>query len=1645
MAALVRKLDRLAELLLDTGKRNNLINFRQIKGSTAEVVYPACADVFSQCAVGHVFRVVDAGLDADARDAAPVGGPARRAEDAEAAETGETAEVPEAVADVAAPNGDDKPAETADTPQPSSARDEYVRRHAPHVNPSRELLVYAPGPRATDAVRSVGKKARQLEDETGINVSYLAFGLLRWTERGDESTLLRAPLLLVRVSVNSGSIVDVPRIEVADDDVVVNPTFNHLLEADYGIRLPAHEDGEGLDAYLGRVAELVAPLGWEVEDACWLGVFSFLKVMMYEDLKSNADMVLSNPNVVALLGESVGAGGTGVGGTGTTPVENPLVDLHTVVDADASQIEAIEMAKSGTSFVLQGPPGTGKSQTITNIIAELIHDGKRVLFVSEKQAALNVVHDKLRKVGLADFCLELHSHKANKRAVIDELMRTLEAPRSGVSERAGDEIRRKVDAQAQLDAYVDALHKRREPMGHSLFELFELHAAERESPEVRFAVDMVHARGRDWLLACEQLLERYVDFVPTIGPDYRTGTWYGMVEADVSLEGRAALSADLETLRAGYAGLVEATARIREVLGKDAFSLEDARRWQALADLAGGGCLTPALLDTARLAEALGGIHRMGELGERIVSERTAIRATYDERTIRELDGEDMLDRLTGRFSSFFSRLLSQEYKEIARQVQAHRTHGGGSGKASYDEAVALAAGLRQLQADERDFAELERAYADCLPASHRGPDSDWEALASTLEDLQGLLEDGARSGCLNERTAEVLSADRATLRGEAAALGRHLGAVEGACTRVQRLFDPTHLNLAGDDLTRCLARVEACQADLAHLANWRAFTRVEQGMEEAGITGFLHAAIDAGVAPEDLRGALRRGVLRQWIDEVVFSEDVLATFSRVTQDQAVREFCRSDALHYEICRAEIASELSMRRPSLKMVAAGSAVATLRREGQKRRKQMPIRRLFQETGELIQQIKPCLLMSPLSVSTFLDPHALSFDTVVFDEASQIFPQDAIGAIYRAEQLIVVGDSRQMPPSDFFSSVVEVQDDEDASDVGDFESILDVASAVFPTKRLSWHYRSHHEELIAFSNLHFYDNSLMTFPSAQRDRVGIGVDYHRVRGTFDRRTGTNRAEADHVADLVFDHFRTYPERSLGVVAFSLHQQALIERVIARRRMEDPTLEALFSHATPEPFFVKNLETVQGDERDTIIFSVAYAPDAQGRFLHNFGPLNREGGERRLNVAVTRAKDCVMLVASISAADIDLTRTQSEGVRLLRAYLDYAEHGPVALGRAATTTATGPGAVAQASPGAVGRALEDEVGSFLAGEGFVVDSQVGCSEQRVDLGVRLPEGERYLLAVECDGETYRSLGNARDRDALRRRVLENMGWSYARVWSCDWYRNGEVERERLLEAARAAVERAREEAAREAQGAPEAQDALDARDAQTAIKAITAIMDMGARGSTPDVDATLEAPGTPEVTEPRGMDEGTGAGGFVVEAPGWQAPLSEYVEVDALGAIERHGGSLQEGLIEVLESEAPLSEEWLVRRIVTHFGRKTVTKVVARQFDDQMAGCERRGIVRRDGFIYLAGTDHVDLRVPGVRREVRHISIEELASGLYLIIQQNVTVSRDGLFRTLAELIGYTRAGDAMSERFAEALRPLVAAGLVEEDGDTLTLA
>ncbi len=1531
----VEKLNKWAELLLDTGKRNNLIHFKDTKMGTVEILSPDFVTLFNGAEHSAVFEVYDPKLEDEEEEFVFV-----------------------------------EDEESESSKEKYISKEDYLSAYERKLK-RRQILAYNTANKPIAALKSISKKAKSSIEETGVNIAYLAFGFIHWTENENSQYVMRAPILLVPITIENESSVEPYHIRVTDDEIIVNPTFAFKLQNDHNIKLPEFDDDKGVEVYFDEVEALVSKLKWKVSTECKVGIFSFLKINMYKDLKDNATTITKNNNVRALLGELQTKASSG-DGSGTAQ-KMDLLDLHNVVDADSSQAEAIEMALQGKSFVLQGPPGTGKSQTITNMIAECLLDGKKVLFVSEKLAALNVVYEKLKNVGLEEFCLELHSHKANKKQVIEELCHTLKLQKSGLSKQAERELSAKKEAQAKLDSYAVELHKMRPLINKTLYGLYDEVAACRMAPDIDFVINNIKSKGEEYIEKAEAALCRYVEYIPSIGYDYHTNIWYGYTNPDCSYQAVMQVKTDLLAIAELAETLQEIAKTVNEKYGITIDTLTHSHAFEKFFTIAKESkFITPALLTFATFNNALQTITKMQALAKEILTRKAILDEAFDE-DIYKLDGQGIYKKLTKQFNGFFSRLFNGEYKRIIGDIKLCKKDGK---KPKYKYAVESAENLRVYQQKYAEFNNLQANVETILGEGYQGVTTDFSRCVAELQDLSQIHSTGATFEQLAHQSLGEFLAQQSAFNELASRYAKVFTDKGEAEKRIVACFDLKEYDLYNVSLTALKQKCVGCYGAADKIDNWCEFVKLLQRLKALELRSFIDFAIEKKVEVNQIVLSFKKAFYMQWVDSVLHESPVLLELARVPHDEAIKRFREKDELHFEINKAKIKANLSAQRPNLDMVAQGSSISILLREGEKKRKQKGIRLLLSEIEELAQTLKPCFLMSPLSVSTYLSSD-IKFDVVIFDEASQIFPQDAVGAIYRGKQLIVVGDSKQMPPSNFFNSTTEIDSDDESEDITDFESILDLCSTTFPQRRLKWHYRSRFEQLISFSNRNFYDNDLVTFPSSKTDKVGTGVDYVYVDGVFDRKTKTNRKEAEKIVDMVFEHIEKYPERSLGVVAFSISQQSLIDKLISKRRQQDPSKDSFFKSDKVEPFFVKNLETVQGDERDTIIFSIAYAKDSQGRILANFGPINREGGERRLNVAVTRAKYNVKLVSSMHYTDIDLSSSKSVGARLLRAYLDYAENGEIALERAI-----------EVNPFEhFDSEFEMEVCDFLREKGYSVDTQVGCSSFKIDLAVKRPDTSDYVLAVECDGATYHSSKTARDRDRLRQDILERMGWKFYRIWSTDWFRNKRVEKDRLLKAVKEAIE---------------------------------------------------NAPKKVEPMQPEVSFEET-----VIEK---HFEFPKYQMADEIAISRQMRFDVVRVTRAMLEIEAPLSEEWLLKRIVFLFdGREKVTNVVRDEFNRLMWNCQRLRIIRKKGFLYLQGKEIPMLRVPmegKTPRDVKYIAVEELANGLKELLKQNVTAEKAGLFKLLANQLGFARMGDSILANLESALK-LISKD-IETNGEMLSL-
>lgn len=1564
-----KKLESWCSKLLDIGKRNNLINFKDTKSMTVDLVYPSIEDIFEKIESSYEFEVYDPKMKDDDEDSS------EESATFESEKTGDETE------------GTTEAAENSYF----AARKKYTDTYSGKLKKKSQVLAFNMWSNPISVIKKIAKKADSCLEETGVNVAHMAFGFICWKEKEDSIDIYKAPILLAPISFRNESAISPYYIKMSEDDIILNPTFVQKLKAEYkGVTLPEYEEGT-LSDYLSKIVDIVSKLGWTVTMECKVSIFSFLKINMYEDIKNNEEAILQNPNILAMLGEkvfdNVQMGELLEEGS---KVENPLVDIHNVSDADSSQLKAIQMVKEGRSFVLQGPPGTGKSQTITNIIAECLYDGKKVLFVSEKQAALNVVFDRLKKAELSDFCLELHSHKANKKEFINELYRTLCLEKLNVSARAESEIEQKIDSQNKLDEYERELHEKRDIIDKSLFELYENFSHFRKSPDVNYVIDGIERLDEPYHRSVDALLVSYAKYAPSVGKDYRRNPWYGFGGNDASAPIKNALRNDLAIAIKGIDDLKPEIEYFKK-LDVNIDTVAIAEEWKrAIGVIANSDMITPYFFSNKNIGALHSATMEMSNLSSSIISNRTRLLEEYDSE-ILDMNGDENHKKLTRVYNSFFKRFGS-EYKALIVSFQQYNKKGK---KPGYKKAVELMQVLKDYQEQLASFNTLNETYSKYFGVGYKGYESDWGNTCKDVEYLKKLHDDSFEFGKMSLITLDKYDDYRKSkLIEERKKFDSVFASIGDGFDKIQSRFDASCFAVKNTNIEHLERRLRGCESDVDNLDNWISFSAIVGDLNKYGVTAFVNEALSEDIEADDLAGAYSKLFYGAWIDQIIYkSGTALSKYDRVMHDEAARIFKEKDKVGFNINKVQIKSAVSAKRPKMEMVTDGSAIAILKREATKKTRQKSIRVMLEQIGDLAQTIKPCFLMSPLSVSTYLSASSIRFDVVVFDEASQVLPEDAVGAIYRGAQLIVAGDSKQMPPTDFFNTKAEVdEDDEEVGDVNDFDSLLDLCRGSMPQIELQWHYRSHYEQLINFSNKFFYNSDLITFPSSENEKGKnwVGVRYINVNGTYERKKRVNRMEADRIVDLIYENFEKHPERSLGVVTFNIAQQDLVDRLLSKRRQTDPRFEELFNQEREEPFFIKNLETVQGDERDTIILNTIYGHDAQGVLRQNYGPLNREGGERRLNVAITRAKDSLQVVTSLHGTDVAIAEGASQGKKLLREFLQYAENGEIALDAAITSVGYDD----------FDSDFEEEVCDFLREKGYEVDTQVGCCRYKIDMGLRRPNSSDYVLAIECDGATYHSSKNARDRDRLRQEVLERMGWKFYRIWSTDWFNHKPIEKERLLNAVEAA---------------------LSGKDA-------------GAGSETVQYEKGIIEK---ETARTESFEE-------VVEEKEQHFANYRSANIDAISRTCQDRTELIEKIIRI---ESPVSSEWLLKRLVGFYNAERVSKTVRNEFELDVRLLNKDEFYQKNGFFYYRNKGRISFRVPETpndRRDMKYIAPEEIATGMLVYIQRNITVERNGLYSAIVHDQGYKKLTESSTQYLDFAVRVLEVNNLIEVDGDMISL-
>lgn len=1210
--------------------------------------------------------------------------------------------------------------------------------------PLRKLLPPdADRTQAEAQLKQIARKAKENVEERGLETLHVAAGMATWEgesgKRPPEAAVLLVPVVLELKARGGPALVRAGEPEV-------NPVFLPVLANTYGCTIdpaellkaahpePApepeghdrtrasvtgHVEGDDeeneddelafdLDAVLAKLIELAGDVPkFGVRRRVVLGNFSFQKMAMVRDLEELGPELAASDIIAGLAGDvAARARVAPAGGVADDPDprefdRQPPEGEHLVLDTDSSQQKAIRLGQRGQSLVIQGPPGTGKSQVITNLIVQLAAEGKRVLFVAEKRAALQVVLDRLHDRGLGHLALDLHGAETSRKLIAGRLRDGLANVDRGEPVTSDAILKPFASRRAALNAHAGRMHAPREPSGMSVFEMqgWLLRSRGEPMPKARFRRDALMmltpdavGRAKDALVEAAALGSLFLGTSPS--------AW---AAADLT-DGHAAQAA------------MDLVDRLAE------------EAWPAARSRIASTLRPVRAVEPADVAEALTLLNAARDANRQLV----AFKPDLFKEDLHALAAA-LQPAAGGLLARLWATITNGRYRRAKALVEANTT------------AVLAPADMPRAVASAAAVADRCRAANFDSPTPVAVPGAD-----DALKDAE-------------------------KIAGDFAALGRAVN--RGDLSRMSM-----------SDVTTLLAALSADDATPRRVPALRRVESLLAGLRLEALVAELRQSF--GDAPEAWPAILERAWLRSCLEHAWADDPDLAAFDGRVHGKAVAEFCRLDRERLDLAAKSVA------RAHVKTVvealrAQPQQAALVRREAEKKMRHLPFRRLLTQASEVLGALFPCFMCSPLSVSQLLPGDRRLFDVVVFDEASQVLPEDAVAALVRGRQAIVAGDEHQLAPTEFFASGADEDDDDsavnesgEAAGVGateGFESLLSMMKSFVPAPMLEWHYRSRDERLIAFSNRHVYGDRLITFPGPGAGGPAVShVLVNKGDGLGDGESGS--AEVRRVVAMVLDHARAQldapPERrkSLGVIAMSLRHAQRVEAALDRALEDHEELEPFFDPNASDRFFVKNLERVQGDERHVIFLTMGVEPDASGRVsLTHFGPVNsREKGYRRLNVAITRAKERMVIVSAFGHHAINAGNNVSRGIDMLRQYLHYASTGGRHLGE-------GQGS------GVPLNAFEADVADALAAAGIETVPQWGTSRYRIDLVARHPRRpRRVVLAIECDGATYHSAPTARDRDRLRQQHLEALGWRFHRIWSTDWFTRREDEVRRVRQA-------------------------------------------------------------------------------------------------------------------------------------------------------------------------------------------------------------------------------------------------------------------
>ncbi len=1238
----------------------------------------------------------------------------------------------------------------------------------------KQILVYSRAGIKNEGPKKLSRKANTSLEESGCNPLFISVGLIRWFDNEISASHFKgemyAPLFLLPVRIPRRKNGTYYTLDYDIDDLTFNQTLFEYFKSNFGLdfsslnSIPKRENGKpDIRIIFNEVRKIITPMkNWLLlENNSTLSLFSFSHFVMWSDLKYNREKFMQNEIVSAFAN----------GERYFILNENEKKDIKEIknndvimpLSADSSQIKAIYDAEKGESFILDGPPGTGKSQTISNMIVNFLYHGKKVLFVAEKEVALDVVKRRLDDLNLGQFVLELANIQEPKSQVLDTYKNLLSLGGPLAPAENFDELNSKIEEkQNELNSKVASLHDKKDYIFSPYQAILVYLKNEDMGDSYRFSDEYLKGMSLDKYERAKVLLSEISSTCLSFDT-YYSSPFLPFQKREYSMEYRDELKKELENL---LPLLEDLKLDLHNVINPSK-SLEQTKKNAALyfkiltllreGDISWHECL----LDSSFI-EKENDIRSALSILLDIAKEKDKILTSFSKEFLGK-SGKTLKSQLTsvqakGGLSHLFAfSSFKKQFKDIALSKEALKED-------NLESSINSLVNIQNLRAqfDKCDpyvkYVLKNHSFETYPDGEETIKEFEMSILLSKAINALDYLPNKQK----DDFVSYLLDISQATLFSSAS--NKFIEHYSTFLKKKECLFDKYsfNLDLYPDGKTYfgvIYSKIRSAIGRSGNLAEWTTLLLKIDEAKSLVSNEYFSLFEDGQIKEDKLLGNYEKSVSSSIINKR-FALEQLALLSGKEMDNLVNKYARDIKEFSNLSMVMTASKISSSYPTDAIHFAESTtynqLAKLARNGGRG---VSLRQIFHNYKDIIQCLTPCFMMSPTSVSQFLDINDYQFDVVIFDEASQIPTSEAIPSIARAKSVIIAGDEQQMPPTSFFTSTIGSNEGDSFSSLDeDLESLLDDAIVLgLPRKRLLWHYRSRHEALISFSNNKFYENSLLTFPSPKNDIYAIS--YKEVKGTYERGRGVNRQEAKEVVNEVIYRLKDKELRthSIGIITFNEAQQNVIEDLLEKEMSKNS-----LSNIEPggEKIFVKNLENVQGDERDVILFSTTYGPDKNGTFSMNFGPLSLKKGERRLNVAISRSREEMIVFSSMKPEDIKAEKAKNNGAQCLKDFLLFAKNGYDYLPHNSLSSSIKE------------KGIEVYLANDLRKLGYEVKENIGESTFKIDLGVALKEAPtEYLVGIILDNEQFANM-TCRDRHLNEPSILSRLGWNIINVYSNEY---------------------------------------------------------------------------------------------------------------------------------------------------------------------------------------------------------------------------------------------------------------------------------